>query len=55
MNMAEEQVDKGASILNINVGMNGIDERDMMLKVVYQVSQAVNLPLCLDSQLTRGT
>ena len=49
MNMAEEQVDKGASILDINVGMNGIDERDMMLKVVYQVSQAVNLPLCLDS------
>lgn len=49
MNMAEEQVEKGASILDINVGMNGIDEREMMLKVVYQVSQAVNLPLCLDS------
>lgn len=49
MNMAEEQVEKGASILDINVGMNGINEREMMLKVVYQVSQAVNLPLCLDS------
>ena len=49
MNMAEEQVENGASILDINVGMNGINEREMMLKVVYQVSQAVNLPLCLDS------
>ena len=49
MNMAEEQVENGASILEINVGMNGINEREMMLKVVYQVSQAVNLPLCLDS------
>lgn len=49
MTMAEEQVEKGASILDINVGMNGIDERDMMLRVVHQVSQAVNLPLCLDS------
>jgi 5-methyltetrahydrofolate--homocysteine methyltransferase len=49
MNMAEEQEEKGASILDINVGMNGIDEKDMMLKVVYQVSQSVNLPLCIDS------
>ena len=55
MNMAEEQVENGASILDINVGMNGINEREMMLKVVYQVSQAVNLPLCLDSSLTRET
>lgn len=49
MSMAEEQVEMGASILDINVGMNGIDEKEMMLRVVGEVSQAVNLPLCIDS------
>jgi len=49
MTMAEEQTEKGAAILDINVGMNGINERDMMVRVVYEVSQAVNLPLCIDS------
>lgn len=49
MTMAEEQMEKGASILDINVGMNGIDEKEMMVRVVYEVSQAVNLPLCIDS------
>jgi 5-methyltetrahydrofolate--homocysteine methyltransferase len=49
MTMAEEQVEHGASVLDINVGMNGIDEKEMMVKVVYEVSQAVNLPLCIDS------
>ena len=29
--------------------MNGIDEKEMMVRVVYEVSQAVNLPLCIDS------
>lgn len=48
-NMAEEQALGGASILDINVGMNGVDERALMLKVMHQVSQIVNLPLCIDS------
>ena len=45
MTMAEEQMEKGASILDINVGMNGIDEKEMMVRVVYEVSQAVNIEL----------
>ena len=49
LQMAEEQENNGASILDINVGMNGIDEKDMMLKVIYEVSNTVNLPLCIDS------
>lgn len=47
--MAEEQEAKGASILDINVGMNGIDEDDMMQKVLYEVTSTTNLPLCIDS------
>ena len=47
--MAEEQELQGASILDINMGMNGIDEKEMMLKVIQEVSMASNLPLCIDS------
>lgn len=47
--MAEEQEEKGAAVLDINVGMNGIDEDAMMQKVLYEVTSTVNLPLCIDS------
>ena len=47
--MAEEQEEHGADILDINMGMNGIDEKEMMLKTIYEVSNLVNLPLCIDS------
>lgn len=49
VDMALEQEEKGASVLDINMGMNGIDEKEMMIKAVYEVSRAVNLPLCIDS------
>lgn len=47
--MAEEQQEKGAAVLDINMGMNGIDEDAMMQRVIYEVTSAVNLPLCIDS------
>ncbi len=47
--MAEEQAAMGASVLDINVGMNGIDEDAMMQKVIYEVTGVVDLPLCIDS------
>ena len=49
LDMAEEQEESGASILDINMGMNGIDEKQMLLEAVAQVGQSVNLPLCIDS------
>lgn len=49
LQMAEEQEENGADILDINMGMNGIDEKEMMLNVITEVSNAVNLPLCIDS------
>ncbi len=49
VSMAEEQEKSGAAILDINMGTNGIDEKDMMIKSIYEVSNAVNLPLCIDS------
>lgn len=47
--MALEQEENGAAILDMNMGMNGIDEKEMMQKAVYEVSRTVNLPLCIDS------
>lgn len=47
--MAREQEENGASILDINMGMNGIDEKQMMLESVYEVTTTVDCPLCIDS------
>lgn len=47
--MAREQEENGASILDVNMGMNGIDEKAMMLEVVQEVASIVDCPLCIDS------
>ncbi len=46
---AIEQEEAGAQILDINVGLPGIDEEEMMRRVVTAVSGAVSLPLQIDS------
>jgi 5-methyltetrahydrofolate--homocysteine methyltransferase len=47
--MAFEQAELGAEILDINVGMNGIDEKEVMLQVIQEALHASELPLCIDS------
>ncbi|MBO6007658.1 MAG: dihydropteroate synthase, partial [Lachnospiraceae bacterium] len=49
LQFATEQEENGAGVLDINVGMGGIDEGAMMLRVIDEVTQATSLPLCLDS------
>ncbi|MBQ2834284.1 MAG: homocysteine S-methyltransferase family protein [Clostridia bacterium] len=49
VSQAIEQEDAGAQILDINVGLPGIDEPEMMRRVVTAVSGAVSLPLQIDS------
>ena len=49
LQFATEQEENGAGVLDINVGMGGIDEMAMMLRVIDEVTQATSLPLCLDS------
>lgn len=46
---AEEQEACGAHILDVNMGMGGIDEKEMMLKAIEEISTVTNLPLSLDS------
>lgn len=47
--MAVEQQELGANILDINVGMNGIDEKETMLQVMGEVMRVTDLPLSIDS------
>ena len=46
---AEEQEEKGADILDINMGMSGIDEKETMLRAIDTVTQTTSLPLCIDT------
>lgn len=45
----EEQEACGASVLDINLGMSGIDEKEMMLRTLELVTGLTSLPLSLDS------
>ncbi|MBO4374319.1 MAG: homocysteine S-methyltransferase family protein [Lachnospiraceae bacterium] len=46
---AEEQEKNGAAILDVNMGMGGIDEKEMMKKALDIVTQEASLPLCIDT------
>ena len=48
-NLATRQVDAGADILDVNVGVPGIDEVAVLPEVAKLVSEVVDVPLCLDS------
>ncbi len=47
--LAEEQVEQGAKVLDVNMGMDGIDEKEMMLRAVEELTLAVDVPLSIDS------
>ena len=49
LQFAEEQENCGARILDVNMGMSGIDEKAMMLRAIEEVGSVTNLPLSLDS------
>lgn len=49
ISFAQEQEEQGAKILDINMGMSGIEEKEMMLKVIKEVGSVTSLPLAIDS------
>ena len=49
MDFALQQIDAGAQILDVNMGLSGIDERDMMRKAVCRLVKSAAVPLCIDS------
>ncbi len=51
LNQALEQVQAGADILDVNVGLPGIDEKEMMITVVKALQSIVDVPLQIDSTI----
>lgn len=49
LQFAEEQEAGGASVLDVNMGMSGIDEKEMMLRCIEELQTVTQLPLSLDS------
>ena len=43
------QVEAGAHIIDVNVGLSGISEEEVLPHVVSMVADAVDVPICLDS------
>ena len=46
---AIEQSSQGAKLLDVNLGLAGIDETAMMCKTISELVRTVNTPLCIDS------
>ncbi|MEW5911581.1 MAG: dihydropteroate synthase [Thermodesulfobacteriota bacterium] len=46
---ARRQVEAGAKVLDVNVGISGADEKALMIEALAAVSEAVEVPLCIDS------
>ncbi len=49
LELAVQQEDAGAAILDVNVGYPGVNEAEMLPRVVKKLQSAVSLPLQLDS------
>ncbi len=51
LNQAIEQVNGGADLLDVNVGLPGIDEKAMMIQTIRQLQGIVDLPLQIDTTI----
>lgn len=49
LEFAENQEACGAGILDVNMGMSGIDEKQMMLRALEEIAGVTSLPLAIDS------
>jgi 5-methyltetrahydrofolate--homocysteine methyltransferase len=47
--LAVRQVEAGADILDVNVGVPGLDEAKLLPKVIGIVASVVDVPICIDS------
>lgn len=54
MTDASNQVEAGADVLDINVGVPLIDEPEMMSTVITALQNSVEVPLCIDSSFSEA-
>ena len=52
--LAEKQVKAGADVLDVNVGVPGLDDVALLPQVVQIVAETVGAPLCIDSPNPRA-
>jgi 5-methyltetrahydrofolate--homocysteine methyltransferase len=52
--LARSQVEAGADVLDVNVGAPGLDDVNLMTKVVRLVTETVDVPISLDSPNPRA-
>lgn len=46
---AKAQVEAGAQLLDVNVGVSGVDEKDLMRQAIAALKEVTDAPLCIDS------
>lgn len=46
---ARQQEEDGADILDVNMGMNGIDEKEAMIEAIYEITGFSGLPISIDT------
>lgn len=49
VSLAQAQVKAGADLLDVNVGVPGVDDVRLMGEVIRKMSEVVDVPFCLDS------
>ncbi len=49
INLAIEQVNAGADIINVNVGLPGIDEKRILSKIIKEIQSIIDTPIQIDS------
>lgn len=47
--LAQKQIDAGADVLDVNVGVPGLDDVAMLPKVVEMLATEYDIPLCIDT------
>jgi 5-methyltetrahydrofolate--homocysteine methyltransferase len=51
---ALRQVAEGAHVLDVNVGVSGIDEPGMLKRAISAIREVTDVPLCIDSALPKA-
>lgn len=51
---ATKQVQEGAHVLDVNVGISGIDEPALLKEAIQAVLEVTEVPLCIDSALPKA-
>jgi 5-methyltetrahydrofolate--homocysteine methyltransferase len=46
---AKAQVEAGAPVLDVNAGVPGVDEADLLVRLLTVVTEVIDVPLCFDS------